>query len=809
MSAQSFHLSATRAYRGVVLNGLFFSVLSWLVYLSACFSIMHLSLLKEDLLPMIIAIVLWAFTLHIISEFNRKVMFDDKRPDTGDGNLALLLSSDMVRELANEKGKNSFSLLRAAVLTQRGEFILSEMGIDKKKFLDRFEYEVHKQIDLHDFLSRAEALRGELSEARISANIIIYLFFQYGDEFQDFLNEQDLSQDDLKNIMQWEQFHYEWEHEMHTWHPSNLLRMFGTIGRGWVMGYTSELDTFTTDMSEHVLLHKERKVVIHKKEIKNVLHVLSRAQDQNVLLLGRPGVGKQTLIENITYAIRRNEEKHSIPFTRVLLLHTEQLLAGAEKPDTVLLSALNYAAKAGGRFILIIDNLSLLLKSDNKAIIGVLLKFLKAPNMSLLAVADARDYHVLVKKDPMIDELFERVQVDEASEQEAMLVMMMHYFNLEEKQRIHVTYRALKSILELSKRYIAQEGFPGKAIAVMNDAVISARQHGRKTVTDDDVREMVSLKAHMNVQEISDDEREGLLHLEETLKKQIIGQDPALAALTNALKRARMDIHTEDRPLGTFLFLGPTGVGKTQTAKVLAEQYYGSKGNIIRLDMNEYSNDDSIKLLVGSPDVSNELSEGYMARRVQDKPFSLILLDEIEKAHPKVINVFLQILDEGQLTDNLGIKTDFRNTIIIATSNAGALFIREFVKKHGAAPKEEFKKILIDTIIKEKIFAPEFVNRFDEVVLYHPLSMEDAKKISMLMLDDVIADLQKKKGIALKIEEGVTDAIVERGYSAEFGAREMRRTIVDMVENYIADYMLKNEVKRGDEITIHRSDLTI
>ena len=259
-------------------------------------------------------------------------------------------------------------------------------------------------------------------------------------------------------------------------------------------------------------------------------------------------------------------------------------------------------------------------------------------------------------------------------------------------------------------------------------------------------------------------------------------------------------------PLGTFLFLGPTGVGKTHTAKILAQEYFGSTDSLIRIDMNEYGTEDSVYGIIGDPNPTKE-SRSFLSKQVQDHPFSLILLDEIEKAHPKVLNVFLQILDEGHLADNRGVKTDFRNTIIIATSNAGALFIRDFVKEHRNESNADFKESLVDTILEQKIFSPEFINRFDEVILYYPMSIREAIKVALLMLQNIVSEVADTKGYNIQLEEDVVAEIVQHGYSVEFGAREMRRTIVDVIENFLADYLLQNDVKRGDSIKISLDDI--
>ncbi|MDD5469283.1 MAG: AAA family ATPase [Candidatus Peribacteraceae bacterium] len=809
MKPTHINLRATDTYCGVQLMRLFFSLPAGIAYVLLFSSIVHFSLLRGDRTMLVVGAGIMAFTLFVLFHFVQSVLLSDAPYDRESPNLADTLSAAMVDSLIRAGANGSLPLLKAALSTSRGEFILGEMGITKHTFLERFEVVLNDHVQEADFLVRAKEMAQKLGEKRVDANIVLYLFFQLNAQLQTLLNELDLSSQDLRNIMQWEKFHYDWLRSERAWSPRKLVASVGMIGRGWVMGYTQELDSFSTDLSEAVRYESRKRVVSHRQKLKDVLHILSRSSRQNVLLLGKPGVGKQTLVRNLASVIHTHEVEHALPYTRILLLHTEQLLSGAQRPDAVLLSALAAAQKAG-KFIFVLDNLPLLLKSESKETVAVLMKFLQSPAMSLIAVADAQDYHVLVKKDPLLDEQFEKVLLDDASDEETLLTMMTHYFTLEDRDNVHMTYRSLKGILELSKRYVANEGFPGKAIAVMDDAVLAAHRRGSDTVTEDDVREVVSLKAHMDVTKVSEGERDKLLNLEQELQRHIIGQRDALAALVNALKRARMGVHDEGRPLGTFLFLGPTGVGKTQTAKVLAKSYFGSEEQLIRLDMNEYSGEEAVKLLVGSPDVSDALAEGYLARRVQEKPFSLILLDEIEKAHPKVLNVFLQILDEGRLTDSLGVKTDFRNAIIIATSNAGALFVRDFVQKHGdAVQNSEFKKVLVDTILKEKIFTPEFVNRFDEVLLFRPLSFEEAKRVSMMMLDGIIAEMAEKRGVRVRIEEDVVAALVERGFSREFGAREMRRTIVDTIENYLADYMLRQGVKRGDEILIRRSDLQI
>jgi ATP-dependent Clp protease ATP-binding subunit ClpA len=315
------------------------------------------------------------------------------------------------------------------------------------------------------------------------------------------------------------------------------------------------------------------------------------------------------------------------------------------------------------------------------------------------------------------------------------------------------------------------------------------------------------LKANVNVQKLSTDEKQRLLSLEERLKRRIIGQEEAIGALVSVMKRAGADLHGGKKPLGTFLFLGPTGVGKTQTAKALAEEYFGSADRFVRVDLNEYSTPESVVSIAGGRDAQGVFRDGFLTKRVQDNPFSLILLDEIEKAHPHVLNLFLQILDEGALIDAQGTKTDFRNSIIVATSNAGALALRDTLKAEPEISRERLKTSLLDSILRDKIFTPEFVNRFDAVIVYHPLTSQQAALLAQLLLNDIVKDLRERKGIEIELTEEVLNAIAKRGYNPEFGAREMRRTVQETIENYLADYLLKHDVKRGEKILITLADL--
>ena len=282
------------------------------------------------------------------------------------------------------------------------------------------------------------------------------------------------------------------------------------------------------------------------------------------------------------------------------------------------------------------------------------------------------------------------------------------------------------------------------------------------------------------------------------MHKRLINQEEAVREVASALRRARAEVNVRPGPIGSFLFLGPTGVGKTETSKALAAIYFGSEGRIIRLDMSEFQNVEDVKRFIGS-----EQEPGLLTTPVRDAPFSLVLLDELEKAHPNILNLFLQVLDEGWITDGLGRKIDFKNTIVIATSNAGAEMIRQMVRegKDEAALKRELQ----DYVLKEGIFRPEFVNRFDGVVVFKPLSKQNLLDIAHLQLIKLAKNLADK-GIKMEITKELKEKIVELSYSPQFGAREMKRVLQNNIEDTLAKAMLSDELKRGSRLTIDPVD---
>ena len=711
------------------------------------------------------------------------------------------LAFSLLRHESSASQVTLASLFDAALKTEDARFLLEEMQVDVETFRTKVLPSIAENAaNLGEILAAARAMLPSIPRTRITGGVFILALFSLGGVWDDILNECDLSFADLQHILRYTDLHDAVSFRPTILSPRWIRRNFGSIGRTWVMGYTSELDRMTVDLTA---AETGRKTVLHQDKLATVLRLLRESSLHNVLLVGQRGVGKETLIENLAGVLRHEEHRMLEIDTRVLILRSEILLSGTSQADQFLLRAIERASHAG-KFLLVIPDLPMLLRASSESLRVVLLRMFQEKNIHVVAVTSAEEYHRSIRSMPAVDSLFERVTLEEPAPEDLFTVVLEHAFRRLEQTHVRIPYRMLRDTIALSTRYVGGVVQPGKAIAVLNDAVDLARRSDTDVLKEEHIRQVISEKVHMNVQKVTRDERELLLSLESALQERIIGQDEAVRVLVQALKRARTDIADTGRPIGTFLFLGPTGVGKTHTARVVAQEYFGAEEALIRLDMNEFSTEASIVGIIGS---ATDPNQSYLTRRVQDRPFSLVLLDEIEKAHPKVLNLFLQALDEGMLTDSRGIRTNFRNCVIVATSNAGALYIRDIVTKNPDIDPASFKRGLVDHLLASRIFSPEFLNRFDATIVYRPLVFAHAERIAALLIAGIARKLLSDRGIALIVDPFLLQAVVERGFSAEFGARELRRAVVEIIENALADILLTRDCKRGESIVLKKEDV--
>ncbi len=760
------------------------------------------------ILSFVLVWILLAFFYSVIAGFVLGRLRDRNAKPLVKRNLAEHFSFSLARNLLSAGDEPSAAdVFEASVATSRGNFMISTMGIDTDRAVTRFrEYGGDVPIDPVRFFGEARQLAKDLEEPVINGHIVLFLLLTQFDAGKRLVRNADLAPEDVEAMMEWEVLRYYNTRKKNGLGPQEIAKPHNAVGRFWAFGYTPTLESVTQDLTKQFALREPYEVVAHPDLLKKSLSVLTKGQRNNILLLGDMGVGKHTLVDHISARLFRWEVRANRIPSRVLKLHIPEFLSGTENPDTFFLEALS-EAEAAGNIVLVIDEISALLKSEGTRLRQILERFLDSSRVSIIGIESSANYHTVVKQHERFSRSFETITVPEADRETTYRVLMMEAVRIGKHEGVTVTYQSLKTVYRFGERYIVQEGFPGKAVGILRKGVGKAVGENTSVLLESHIREAVKDETNIDVTRLGDEDREKLLELEEQLNTEIIGQNEALETVTDALKRARVDVRDREAPLGTFLFLGPTGVGKTETAKALARNYFGSEERLIRLDMNEFSRAESVYSIIGAPVGSNDSAKGYLTRQVQDTPFSVILLDELEKAHPEVLNTFLQVFDEGMLTDNHGMKTDFRYTIIIATSNAGALFVRNFFRDNEEFAKEEFRSQLIDRIVEEGEFSPEFVNRFTKIVVYYPLKPQEVQTIARHMISGIKERFKEERGVNLEISDDAVKFLAEKGHSLDYGARELERTITDYLETYLADYLLLHDVERGETIRVTKEHL--
>jgi ATP-dependent Clp protease ATP-binding subunit ClpC len=413
-----------------------------------------------------------------------------------------------------------------------------------------------------------------------------------------------------------------------------------------------------------------------------------------------------------------------------------------------------------------------------------------------------REYQQFIEPKSDLNAAFEIVRIEEISEADAVKIMVYDSLILENQFHVKIKFGAIKQAVVLAHRYLHTKLLPSSAEEVLKESLAYIQRQGRKVLEIEDVVAVVERQTKIPIQRAGPEETEKLLKLEELIHRRLINQEEAVKAVSWALREYRSGLSRKGGPIAAFLFVGPTGVGKTELSKILAQLQFGSQELMLRFDMSEYQDKQSIFRFIGSPD--GQLP-GNLTEAVSQKPYSLILLDEFEKAHPDILNLFLQVFDDGRLTDNLGRLVDFQNTIIIATSNAHSEFIKTEIEqgRQMESIAEALKQKLTD------YFKPELINRFSTIIVFRALKLEEIFQITKLQLNDLAKTLAQSQGIDLKFEDEAVKKIAELGYSPVFGARPLRQVISENIRGVLAEKILRKEISRGNtvELTLENGKL--
>lgn len=718
-----------------------------------------------------------------------KKLAPSKNPRT----LSDVLDAEVLGQL---KVNSTVKEIVAAIATTYGaQFFGVRFGVGPKFLQQISEEEYTTPERLWD---EAFKIQEQLGLDEITPGVIVTALIKEYPQHEAILAHVHISLEDLLEGIKWQR------------HLEDLIlahaqpRRTGGIARDWSFGFTPLLSRFGQNISQVAggVLNVETES--HQKALSQIIDNFANQGSQNVALVGATGTGKTTIIYALAEKLMDAQSKvpASLKFRQIVMLDASSLIAAAPgrgQLEELIMEILGeaYAAK---NIIICLDNAQMFFEEaiGSVDITNVLLPVLEAGRLRMILTMDEQRFLKISQRNVALANALNRITISPTNREETLRVMQDQLITIEFRQHVTFTYQSIVEAYRLSERYVHDVAMPGQALTLLES---SARYSENGLVTMNSVQQAIEQTLDIKVSVASESEdREKLLNLESLIHQRMIGQMRAVQVVSDALRRARAGVRNENRPIGTFLFLGPTGVGKTELAKSLAGAYFGGENRMIRLDMNEY---------VRSEDVARLIADGAddpmsLTAQVMKQPYSVILLDEIEKAHPNVLTTLLQLLDEGILRDIKNREVSFRDAIIIATSNAGADRIREYIQRGYKV--EQFEQQFVDDIINSGQFKPEFVNRFDEIVTFGPLSKEELLRVVDLIIEGVNKTLKLQK-VSVSVADDAKQLLVEKGYDPRLGARPMRRVVQRAVENTVAKLVLSGQVAPGGTVEITRDQV--
>ncbi len=721
-----------------------------------------------------------------------------------------------------------------------------------------------EQLD-HSYVGTEHILLGLLREGEgVAARVLTSLNVDINQTRQEILAEIDpnFNPDELGD--EFEDFEDEGESEMQ--------------GENEGKSKNPALKAFGRDLTKLAQKDKLDPVIGRSSEIERVIQILCRRTKNNPVLIGEAGVGKTAIVEGLAQEIASGNVPELLRDRHVVTLDLALMVAGTKYRGQFeeRIKAVMDEIRKAGNIILFIDELHTIVGAGSAEgamdASNIIKPALSRSELQCVGATTMNEYRKFIEKDSALERRFQKVKVEEPSQEDAIAILEGLQFKYEEHHKAKYTPEAISAAVKLSSRYLSDRYLPDKAIDVLDEAgsrarigqmtrppelkeleakieeiqadkvaaindqnfekaasmrdaekqakkelediVASWKAESEETIVEvgeDEIMAVISKWTGVPLQRMEQKEAEKLLKMEEELKSNVIGQDTAVITISKALRRSRADLKDPRRPIGSFLFLGPTGVGKTYLARNLAEFMFGDPDSLIQIDMSEYMEKFSTSRLIGSPPGYVGYEEGgQLSEAVRRRPYSVVLFDEIEKAHPDVMNLLLQILEEGMVTDSFGRKIDFRNTIIILTSNVGASSIkRQTSLGFGAMQEDEadfdgMKEKILDEARKQ--FKPEFLNRLDDVVVFHMLERK-ALNVIVDLESKKLCDRLKEKEIILKLDKAAREFLMDKGYDPNYGARPMRRAVERYLEDPLAESLLRSDIKEGDTVKVsHKKD---
>ena len=597
----------------------------------------------------------------------------------------------------------------------------------------------------------------------------------------------------------------------------------------------TKLAEYSINLTELAREGKLDPVVGRFPEIERAVQILGRRTKNNPILVGEPGVGKTAIAEGLAQRIVNNEVSFLLADKEVISLDMGSLLAGTKFRGEFeeRLKAIVDEVRTAGNIILVIDEIHTLVGA------GAMGGAMDAANMLKPALARGEiqclgsttldEYRQHIERDAALERRFQKVMVGEPSVEDAIEILKGLRKTYEDFHKVKYTDEAIETAVKFSERYITDRFLPDKAIDLIDEAgsrthlnhCLNSKEENKTDVAtinpealtpvvdEEAIARIVAAWTGVPVTKMTESQSEALMYLEDNLHERVIGQDEAVKAVSKALRRSRSGLGDRNRPIASMFFSGPTGVGKTELAKALATQMFGSQEAIIRVDMSEYMESHTVSKLIGSPPGFVGYDEGgQLTEAVRRQPYSIVLFDEIEKAHPDVFNIMLQMLDDGRLTDAQGRTVSFKNTIIIMTSNIGSKVIEKGGSGLGfefSSDKDEAQYNRIKELVNQELknyFRPEFINRLDEIIVFRQLTKPEVREIASILLKEVSDTLQEQREITLGVTTAFEDKVIDEGFDPSYGARPLRRAIMRLLEDSLAEAILSGRVNDGDNALV-------
>ena len=618
-------------------------------------------------------------------------------------------------------------------------------------------------------------------------------------------DEFGISPDEVEKVIKWAIFEKEIKKYEQLFFWKRLFKPKGKLDRAMTAALTPTLDMASNDLTYMARQGAFEVVIGREKEISDIFNFFSAGQT-GVILVGHSTIGKKAILKKIAQLMVSEDVPKFLKDKRLVKLNISNLvgLEGARDKGEEYLKKILFEVGHAGNIILAIEGIDNLvgLKSQRHGLdFSEILASALSNNAFFFIGTTSLDGFSLKIEGKTLGSFLSKIDVNNPDRDYIWQILISKIFVIEKKLNVLFSVDAVEQAINLADKYIYGNALPSKAMDLL--AEVAYRSRGKKrsitSIKEEHIVELVVEKTNIPMGEIQDTEKEKLLNLEKLIHKRVVNQEEAVKAAASALRRSRVNLKDRKKTICNFLFVGPTGVGKTEVARTLARVYFGSEKKMVRLDMSEYQEKRGLRRLIGMRSEQG-IENGYLTEAIKRQPYSLLLLDEIEKAHPDILNLFLQVMDEGRLTDASGETINFTNVILIATSNAGTQIIQERIAKD--IMYESVERELKEKILPE-YFKPEFLNRFDRIVLFKPLTQENMIEITHLFLNMVKKGMDEK-GVIFEIEKEAVEELAQAGYNPLYGARSLSRVIQEKVENNLAKLFLEKNIKRRDKIILKK-----